>query len=184
MLSTIRSSNSMSGYFSATSRRDRQEQAVGELHDVGLVDGRDLLAAELTGVVEGVLDDPPRALDRDRLDRDAGVVVDLAAREQALMIALQLQRLGRVLLELDAGVEVLGVLAHDDEVDVLVLRPYALVALARAYAGVEVQGLAQSHVHAAEAGADGGRDRALDGDLVLADRLDDARPGAACRRSS
>ena len=45
-------------------------------------------------------------------------------------------QLGRVLgalLELDPGVEVLGVLAHDDEVDVVVAGAHARVALARAH---------------------------------------------------
>ena len=32
---------------------DLQEQAVGELHDVGLVHGGDLLAAFATGILEG-----------------------------------------------------------------------------------------------------------------------------------
>ena len=36
MLSTMRSSNSMSGYSLATSRATSQEQAVGVLHDVAL----------------------------------------------------------------------------------------------------------------------------------------------------
>ena len=35
----------MSGYSLATLRATSQVQAVGELHDVRLVDGRDLLAA-------------------------------------------------------------------------------------------------------------------------------------------
>jgi hypothetical protein len=80
MLSTMRSSNSMSSFSAATSRATLQVQAVRELHDVRLVHGRDLAAAVAARVVEGELDDAARAADRDRLDRDAGVVVsELAA---------------------------------------------------------------------------------------------------------
>ena len=61
--------------------RDAQPEAVGVLHDVGLVDDRDLAASLAAGVVERELDDAARALDRDRLDRDARVLADLRARE-------------------------------------------------------------------------------------------------------
>ena len=69
-------------------------------------------------VVEGELDDPARAGDRDRLDRDAGVAM---AERAALRLdpGDQLLGLGGALLVLDPRVEVLGVLAHDDEIDVL-----------------------------------------------------------------
>ena len=73
MLSTIRSLNSISGWRSATSRATDEEEAVGELHDVGLVDGRHLLAALVLRVGERGFDDPLAAEDRDRLDRDSGV---------------------------------------------------------------------------------------------------------------
>ena len=85
----------------------------------------------------------------------------------------ELERLGLALLELDAGVEVLGVLSDDDDVDVVVARAGAGDRERRTQVHVEVELLAQRHVHAAEAGADRRGDRALDGDLVLADRLDD-----------
>ena len=76
------------------------------------------------------------------------------------------------LLELDAGVEVLGVLAHDHEVDVAVARAHAGVALARAHLREQVERLAQRDVDRAEAGADRRRDRALDRDARVRDRLD------------
>ena len=112
MLSTIRSSNCDVGVLGGDLARDAQEEAVGELHDVRLVHGRDLLAAVLARVVERELDDPPRAGDRDRLDRDPRVVVaELAA--VGLDPLDQLLGVGRALLVLDPGVEVLGVLADD-----------------------------------------------------------------------
>jgi hypothetical protein len=171
MLSTIRSSNSMARHLGG----HREEEAVGVLHDVGLVDRGHLVPAVGAGVVEGELDDPAGALDRDRLDRDARVLADVGARRELFDHPRQLQLLGGVLLELDAGVEVLGVLPHDDDVDVLVARAHALVALAGSQAGVEVELLAEGDVHAPEAGADRGRDGPLDGDAVPADRLQHGR---------
>ena len=47
--------------------------------------------------------------------------------------------------------------------------------------GVQPERLAQTDVDAAEPAADRGRDRALEPDLVAPDRLEDVRPGAACR---
>ena len=93
----------------------------------------------------------------------------LAARVMILM------RLGGVGAHhvLDAGVEVLGVLAHDHQVDALVAAPHSLDGARRAQAGVEVELLAQGDVDAAKAGADRGGDRSLDGDLVAPHRLED-----------
>ena len=82
---------------------------------------------------------------------------------------------------LDAGVEVLGVLADDHEVHVLVARLEALHRAGRAQVRVQAEHLAERDVDAAEARADGRRDRALEGDLVAPDRLEHVRPGAACR---
>jgi hypothetical protein len=91
---------------------------VGELHDVRLVPEGDLAAAVLLRQLEGVLDDRPRRRHRDRLDGDPGVAGRRVA-VHVLEVAAQLLELLRAALELDALVEVLGVLPHDDEVDVL-----------------------------------------------------------------
>ncbi len=74
-----------------------------------------------------------------------------------------------------AEVEVLGVLADDDEVDLGVLEvgPDAVVVLAGADARVEVEGLAEVDVDRAEAGADRSGDRRLEGDLGPPAGLDD-----------
>ena len=84
-------------------------------------------------------------------------------------------------LELDPGVEVLGVLADDDEVDALVARAHARVRLAGPDARVEAELVAQRDVHGAEPGADRRRDRALERDAVALDRLErllrERRPG-------
>ena len=137
-----------------------EEQAVGQLHDVRLVDGGDLVPAVGDGVVEGEPGDPLRRGAGDDLDALRGVGADHV---------------------LDAGVEVLGVLADDDEVDVLVARLEALDRPRRAEVGVQPERLAERDVDAPEALADRRRDRALERDLVAPDRLEDVRPGAASR---
>jgi hypothetical protein len=54
-----------------------EEHAVGHLHDVGLVDGGDLVSAVLGSVVEGVSGDSLRGLVGDQLDRLDDAVDDL-----------------------------------------------------------------------------------------------------------
>ena len=129
-----------------------EEQPVRELHDVGLVDRRDGAAAVGDGVLEGVAGDPLRGLAGDDLDALRGVAADAV---------------------LDPRVEVLGVLAHDHQVDVLVARDEALHRPGGADVGVEAEGLAQRHVDRPEALADRGGDGALDGDPVAPDGLED-----------
>ena len=76
-----------------------------------------------------------------------------------------------VLLELDAGVEVLGVLAHDDDVGLGEARADALVGLARADARVEVELLAQEHVDQRKPEPTGVVVGPLDPDAVALDRV-------------
>ena len=116
-----------------------------------------------------------RALLRDRLDADAGGVreadLGVGLREMLLEQFLELAVLLRPLLELDAGVDVLGVLTEDHHVDLLRRlhgRGDALEPAHRAQADIEVEELAQRDVQRADAAADGRRERALDRDQVLA----------------
>ena len=97
----------------------------------------------------------------------ADLVVALGGEEVDQLVGV----LG-ALFELDACVEVLGVLADDDQVDVLVARADARIALAGANLGVEVERRAEADVHAAEAAADRGRDRPLQRGSALPDRLE------------
>ena len=106
---------------------------------------------------------------------DAAALIGLTEIPEPAAICFDLQRVQRlddaggrlgVRLVLDARVEVLGVLADDDDVDVLVPRADARVRLARAQAGVELELVAKRHVDRAEAGADRRRDRALERDAV------------------
>ena len=73
------------------------------------------------------------------------------------------------LLVLDSGVEVFGVLADDDQVDVVEARAHAGVALARPHLRVHVELLAERDVDGAEAAADRRRDRAFQRGAGLAD---------------
>ena len=99
-----------------------EEQPVGQLHDVGLVDGRHLVPAVGDRVLEGVSGDPLGRGAGDDLDALGGVGADHV---------------------LDAGVQVLGVLADDDQVDVLVARLDASHRLGRSQVGVQPEGLAK-----------------------------------------
>src|SRR3990172_3100776 len=151
---------------------DGEEEAVRELHDVVLGHRRHRLAPEPPRVLEGEADDALAAELRDDLEGEAGVLPD-PAQAGGVRDLRDLRDRRVALLELDARVEVLGVLPHDHEIDVLVAGAHARVVLGGAQAGVEVQHLAQGDVDGAEAAAARRRDRTLDGDLVPADRLQD-----------
>ena len=101
----------------------------------------------------------------DRLHGDAGAGGDLL-RLQAVQLRDHALRLGCACFVLDPGVEVLGVLADDHQVDVVVARAHALEGLARTKAGVEAELVAERDVDRAETRADRGRDRPLQRDLV------------------
>src|SRR5579884_2148173 len=151
--------------------RDAQPEPVRELHDVRLVDRRHLATAHPARVVEREVEHATRPGDRDRLDRDPRVRL-----RQLPPVLLEPPgergRLVRPLLELDPGVDVLGRLAHDHEVDVLEAGSDAAVGLARAHLRVEVERRPQADVDRAEPLADRGRDRALQRDPVPTDGLE------------
>src|SRR2546430_12498191 len=99
------------------------------------------------------------------------MLADLRLREP-LDGLLDLALLGRVDVELDPGVEVLDVLAHHDQVDVPARRGHAGVRLRRPEIRVKVKLLAQRDVHGAKAGAELGRERALQRYAVATYRLE------------
>ena len=76
---------------------------------------------------------------------------------------------------LEARVEILGVLAHDDQIDVLEAARHAGQVLDRPQVGVEIERLAQPDVDAGEALADRRGHRPLQRDLVPLDRLEQRR---------
>ncbi len=130
--------------------RTAQKEAVGELHDVGLVDGMNFLAAVLARVFEGELGDACRAFFRDDLD-----ALDYAGND----------------LVLQANVFAFGVFAHDDEVDVGELGFESWQILDRSEVCEEVELFAQRDVDALEAAADGRGYRPLECDLIVLDGL-------------
>ena len=128
------------------------EEAVGELHDVGLVDAGDLAAVVGQGKGEGELGDAlglGAGDDLERLD-DAGDGLVLEAR-----------------------VLTLGVLTDDAQVDVLVAGLVAGDVLDQDDRGVDVEFLAKSDVERAVAGAlNGGVEDTLETELVALQRGD------------
>ena len=99
-------------------------------------------------------------------------------------IAISALRFRRALFDLEAGVDVLGVLPEDHHVDgfgVLHRRRHALEPAHRAQAHVEVEDLAQRDVQRADAAADRRGQRPLDPDQVLAERRRRSRRAATSR---
>ena len=131
-----------------------EEEAVGELHDVRLVDGRDPLSRVVRGELEREPRDATRGPPRDHLDRG-----DDAGRDDVL----------------EARVEVLRVLAHDHEVDHAVGRLEAGHRLHRPHVREEVEGLPQAHVRRRVADADRRGGGALQGHAQLAHHLERRR---------
>jgi hypothetical protein len=129
-----------------------EKEAVGQLHDVRLVDGGHLPAAVGDGVLEREAGNPLRRLAGDDLDALRRVPADAV---------------------LDACVQVLRVLADDHQVDVLVARLEPLDRAGRPQVRVQVEGLPEGHVDAPEAFPDRRRDRALDRHAIAPDRLED-----------
>ena len=143
------------------------------LHDVRLVNGRDLSSPIIAGVLECGANDSLGARDADWLDRYACLGVsrlDGSFRRKPVDAVDQFGsgRLGG--LELDARIQVFGVFADDDQVDRSVTEkgPHARVVLARSNARKQAQFLAQMNVDAAEAGAHGRGDGGLQGTACTA----------------
>ena len=169
----IRSSNSMSGWRFATSRatsRNRPSENFMMLALWAAVTFLRPFSSAYSKADSTIRSDPNTEIGLIEMpDSVARGRVELVGEEPA-----QLLDLVRALLELDAGVEVLGVLAHDHDVGVREARAHALVGLAGPDAGVQVELLAQGHVDRAVAGADRGGRRALDGEAALADGIERA----------
>ena len=125
-----------------------EKQAVGELHNVRLVDGMNLFTAMLARELEGGFCNACRPLLGDDLERlhHAGEDSDLQTR-----------------------VQVFGVLAEDHHVNVRVVGLDAGQRLHRPEAGVQVVLLAQRHVDGRKAATDGRCRGSFDGDAVLLD---------------
>ena len=158
------------------------EGPLGELHDVALVHQGHvaLVALQLEGMQDCLADVALAAVFAHRFDADAGArrnaaLAELAvSRDHHFIEVLDEIEADRIVgLPLDAHVDVLGVLAVHDHVEVL--RPLvgaggAGVVAAGAHAAVEIKDLAQGHVQGADAATDRCGERALDRHAVGADR--------------
>lgn len=102
-----------------------KEQTVGHLHNGGLVDNADLLAANLLGLLEGEAEDTLGSLTGDKLDG-----LDDAINNDVL----------------NAGVFTLGVLTDQDGIDIVVGGLEAGNRAARAQVGEKVECAAESKV--------------------------------------
>ena len=180
------------------------EGALGELHDVALVHEGHALALELaarSGWRRGRGARCPRG--------ETGLMpMPLVSGKRIFLTfisswskAMTFFDLGRARGPLDAGVDVLRVLAEDHHVDVaraLHRARHAREPADRAQADVEVEHLAQRHVQRADAAADRRGERPLDADQVLAEGVErlvrqplaglverpSRRPAPPARRSS
>ena len=115
-----------------------EEQTVGHLHDGGLVDDADLLAADLLGVLEGEAQNTLAGLPGDQLD-----ALDDTINHNVL----------------DARVLALRVLSDQDGVDVVVCRLVASDGAAWPQVGEEVESSPEGEVEGDVSLADGGLER-------------------------
>src|SRR4029453_3793270 len=153
------------------------ERTLGKLHDVALVHQRHAAPLLAQRVVDRGGHQALGAFGRYRLDADAagGGKADLRHLHLALEEGNDLLRLGALRLPLDAGVDVLGVLAEDDDVDLLGAphrARHAVEVAHRPQADVQIEQLAQRDVERANAAADRSGERPLDAYLVRLERPD------------
>ena len=123
-----------------------------ELHDVGLVDRRHASC----GRARRACSNANRAI---RVDAFSVMIFRLSTTPGTTSCSRP-------------GVEILGVLADDDQVDAGEAARHARQVPDRPQVGVEIERLAQADVHAREALADRRRHRSLQRDLVAADRVE------------
>ena len=144
------------------------EAAFGELHDVALVHQGQALAAGIQGKAQGAAHQAFGAELAHGLDAHGGFLADLGHAElftQEGDELLGFRGLGGVF---DARVHVFGVLAENDHVHALGMLDRRFQAFEVTHgtdAGVQVQRLAQGHIEAADAGAHGGAQGALHGEI-------------------
>lgn len=131
-----------------------QEQTIAKLHDVGFVDGSDLLPVVLDGVVERELGNSQRL----------GLSDDFEALNDS-----------RYGLVFEGRVFTFGLFANDDSVDVLMASANSGQADNVNNVSVQVELVAQLHVECLElasAAEIGSRQDSLEADFVLADGSD------------
>src|SRR5208282_3232859 len=151
------------------------ERALGKFHDVALVHNRHALALVVDRVLQRGAEQPVGAFLGRGFEADSGTFRKANLGELLRKVLLeQIQEflgVGRPRLELDSRIDVFGVLAENDHVDLfrrLDRRRHALEPAHRAQADVQVQQLAQCHVQRTDAAADRSGERPLDRHQVVA----------------
>src|SRR5229473_5094409 len=128
-----------------------QKKTVGKLHDVGFVNGMNLFSAVACCIGK-----------RESCDARGGPLGnDLEAFHNA----------GDDLV-LEAGIQILGVFPHEDEVHVFEVRFNTRHVFDRSQIGVKVERFTQRHVHAGCAASDGRSHRALQRNAIPAHGFD------------
>ncbi len=128
-----------------------EEEAVGELHDVGFVNGGDALAVIALRVLKGELGNAGGGFFGDDFE-----AFDDAGNDFVF----------------EAGVEVFGIFADDDDIDAIEAGFDAGKIFDGAKIGVEVEGFAQGDVDAGSAPGDSGGHGAFESDFIFADGFD------------
>ncbi len=131
----------------------------------------DLLAAISQGIFHRPAHDALRSGDGDWLDGYARVAADDTS---ALLLAVvdEAKRPLTTLLKLNTGIQILGILTHQHDVHTVIASTGSLDGEGWAQINIQVESLAQSHVHAAESAAYRCSHRTFDSDFVLLDGLD------------
>ena len=148
------------------------ERALGELHDVALVDQGDAPAALIERVADRRADQPFGALAADRLDADPGGLreADLPHPHLVLEEGDQSARFIGSLAVFHPGVDVLAVFPEDDHVHLLGVvdgTRDAPIPLHRPEAHIEVEKLAEGDIQRADAAAHRSGERPLDPHQIL-----------------
>ena len=152
------------------------EAPFGELHDIALVHQRHRRKMMLQRVLDGRTYQPFRPLHRYRLHAEGRGLGETHLCHPHLVAQEGKELLGlwSALLPFDTGIDILGVLAENVHVDLLRLldgRDHALEPTYGTQADIQVERLAQRHVQRADATAHRCRQRSLDANQVLAERL-------------
>ncbi len=134
----------------ATLREQRRNRPSDKLHDVGFVNGVDFLALVLAGVFKGKTRNAGRSFFSDNLQ---------ALHHSGDDFVLQ------------SGVKALGILAHDDQVNVGIARRNVRQIAHRTEVRIQIELLSQLHVDAGKAAAHWRCDRTLQSDMSALDGL-------------
>ena len=153
------------------------ERALGELHNVALVDESNRRFLVVDGVLNGGTNKALCALLAHRLDADARRFgeADFLHAHFLNQELLDFQVLGGAVHIFDTSVDVFGVLAEDAHINKLgafYRRRCALIILHGAQAYVKVESLTQSHVERADTAANRGCERAFDAHQILAESVE------------